>query len=222
MKKDLVKFIVLVIILIGSFALFIKQETKSEPTTIAFLGDSITQYGWEQPNGYVNQVVTSLTNAGMKILPIPAGKCGHTSFDLLNRIDKDVLSKKPDIMFFMGGLNDIWLKKGTFEDYQNNMEKITEKAQSAGARVILMNLTIISEDINSSTNKEIDKYNEFLKKLADEHSILYIDLNSVLKEELKKHKTGEKNILTVDGVHLNDKGNTIIAQKIVKDFLANK
>lgn len=222
MKKDLIKFIVLVIILIGSFALFIKQETKSEPTTIAFLGDSITQFGWEQPKGYVNLVVTSLTNAGMKILPIPAGKCGHTSFDMLNRMDKDVLSKNPDIMFFMGGLNDIWLNKGTFEEYQNNIKQIIEKAQSAGTRVVLMNLTIISEDVNSKTNKEIDKYNEFLQELANERSILYIDLNGVIKEELKKHKTGEKNILTLDGVHLNAKGNSIIAEKIVKDFLANK
>lgn len=222
MKKDLIKFIVLVIILIGSFALFIKQETKSVPIKIAFLGDSITQYGWEQPNGYVNQVITGLTNAGMKILPIPAGKCGHTSLDMLNRMDKDVLSKNPDIMFFMGGLNDIWLNKGTFEEYQNNIKQIMDKAQAAGVRIVLMNLTIISEDINSTTNREIDKYNEFLQKLANERSILYIDLNSVMKDELKKHKTGEKNILTLDGVHLNDRGNSIIAQKIVQDFLANK
>lgn len=222
MKKDLIKFIVLVLILIGSFALFIRQESKSEPVTIAFFGDSITQYGWEQPNGYVNLVITGLTNAGIKVLPIPAGKCGHTSLDMLNRMDNDVLSKNPDIMFFMGGLNDIWLDKGTLEEYQNNMEKIIEKAKSANVRVILMNLTLISEDINSTTNKEIDKYNAFLQKLAEKNSILYIDLNSAMKDELKKHKTGEKNILTLDGVHLNNKGNSIIAQKIVKDFLANK
>lgn len=222
MKKDLIKFIFLVLILIGFFALIIKNETNTKPLITAFLGDSITQFGWEEPNGYVNLVVSGLTNSGIKIIPVPAGICGHTSSDMLKRMDNDVLKKNPDIMFFMGGLNDIWLNKGSLEDYKKNITQILDKAQASGVQVILMNLTLISEDIEAPMNKTIDKYNEFLKQIAKERSILYIDLNSELKKELAKHKSDEKNILTKDGVHLNARGNSIIADKIIKDFLKSR
>ncbi len=218
MNKDVIKFLILVLILIGSFIFIMKKETDKKPIVTAFLGDSITQFGWENPNGYVNQVVSGLTNAGFNIIPVPAGICGNTSADMLKRMDKDVLSKNPDIIFFMGGLNDIWLNEGTFEDYKKNISEIIKKAKNA--ELIIMSLTIISEDMNSSMNKEINRYNEFLKEISKENSILFIDLNSEMKKELKNNK-GE-NILTEDGVHLNDKGNTIIANKILKDFLESK
>ena len=121
MRKDLIKFIIFVLILIGTLGMIVKQSVQNEPLKVVFFGDSITQFGWENQNGYVQQVVERLTNSGVNILPIPAGICGHTSKNMLDRMDKDVLAKKPDIMFFMGGLNDIWLNKGTFEDYKENI-----------------------------------------------------------------------------------------------------
>ncbi len=62
---------------------------------IAFLGDSITAGGWGNPAGYVKLVIAGLEANGVKAEPIPAGISGHKSDQMLARLDKDVLSKKP-------------------------------------------------------------------------------------------------------------------------------
>lgn len=221
MRANLTKFLVLILIFIGVVMSVISMKNSSKPKNVAFFGDSITQYGWEQEKGYVKQVVELLDENGIIITPIPAGRCGHTSFDLLERMDRDVLSKNPDIMFFMGGLNDIWLNKGTFSDYQNNISQIIKKAQDKNIKIIMMNLTIIGENTDSSMNKTIDKYNEFLSDFAKEHSILLIDLNSEMKNALKNKKSASNLLTKPDGVHLNERGNTLIARKIVNEYLKN-
>jgi len=63
---------------------------------VAFMGDSITDMGWKVPGGYVQLVTAGLQTLGIKIVPIPAGIGGNTSVNMLARLDRDVLSKKPD------------------------------------------------------------------------------------------------------------------------------
>ncbi len=218
MKENLIKFVVLILIFVGVVMSIVLTKNSAKPLNVAFFGDSITQYGWEQEKGYVRQVVDLLDGNGIVITPIPAGRDGHTSFDLLERMDRDVLSKNPEVMFFMGGLNDIWLNKGTFKDYQNNIFEIVQKAQDKNIKVVMMNLTIIGENTDSSMNKTINKYNDFLAQFAKEHSILLIDLNSEMKEALKNKKSSSNLLTKPDGVHLNERGNTLIARKIAKDF----
>ena len=218
MKKNFLIFLMLILILIGSFMMIIKQSTKDNLITIAFLGDSITQFGWEQEDGYVRQVIAKLYENGIKVNPIPVGICGNTSKNMLDRIDNDVLNHNPDIMFFMGGLNDIWLNQSSVEEYKNNITNILDKAKENNTRVFLLNLTVIGEDIESSMNKQIDSYNEFLSTITQERHITLIDVNSAIKNEILKENKPNENVLTTDGVHLNKKGNTILADTIVKKF----
>src|SRR4051812_22104276 len=65
---------------------------------IAFLGDSITAGGWGNPAGYVRLVTAGLEANGVKAEPIPAGIGGHKSDNMLGRLDRDVISKKPQWM----------------------------------------------------------------------------------------------------------------------------
>ena len=75
--------------------------------SIAFLGDSITQLGdVQKPNGYVNLVIEGLKAAGVTARPIPAGIGGNTTVDLLARLDRDVIAKKPVWMTLNCGIND--------------------------------------------------------------------------------------------------------------------
>ena len=46
---------------------------------LAFLGDSITQFGNSKPVGYVNLVMKGLEVAGISAEKIPAGVSGHKS-----------------------------------------------------------------------------------------------------------------------------------------------
>jgi len=58
---------------------------------VAFLGASISQYGWQHPTGYIRLVVANLAANGVPIVPIPAGVSGNTSKQMLARLDKDVI-----------------------------------------------------------------------------------------------------------------------------------
>lgn len=217
MKHKLLKIFLLIFVCIITILTF-GEVKKHKVTKIAFLGDSITQFGWEQENGYVRRVLESLSLSGINLEPIPAGIAGNTTFDMLQRLDKDVLTKKPDIVFFMGGINDIWLNLGNLEEYKNNVNTIIKKIQQCGAEPIIISLTIITENINNTQNKKIDEFNEYLKEFTTRNNIQYIDVNKVFKNTLKQYDN-PINILTVDDVHLNDMGNKLLAETIVEEFL---
>lgn len=217
MKNIILKIFLTIAILAG--LLVTATVFKNNKTTkIAFLGDSITEYGWDLENGYVRRVAQGLSLAGIHLEPIPAGIAGDTTSDMLQRLDKDILDKKPDIVFFMGGINDIWLFGGTLDTYSHNIENITDKIKQSGATPIIISLTLITEDINASENKKIDEFNNYLKKYTAKNNIQYIDVNTVLKNELKQYKN-PKNVLTVDGVHMNRKGDQLLADTIITEFL---
>ncbi|MGB8167506.1 MAG: GDSL-type esterase/lipase family protein [Chthoniobacteraceae bacterium] len=206
---------------------------------IAFLGDSITQGGWSNPAGYVNLVIAGLAANGVNATPIPAGISGHKSNQMLERLDRDVLSKKPNWMTLSCGVNDVWHgkfgvplddtqaasqtyeKRGTEPDkgtYKRNITQIVEKAQAAGVQPVLLTATVIKEDLNSPENKALAPYNNFLRQLAKEKKLRLADLNTTFHERIKAANTPGKNAFTGDGVHMNGEGNKIMALGVLKAF----
>jgi len=103
---------------------------------VAFLGDSITQGGWSSPKGYVKLVVAGLKANDIEIDPVPAGISGHKSNDMLNRLEKDVLSKNPQWMTLSCGVNDVWhgAKGVPLDDYKKNIREIVEGARRQSER----------------------------------------------------------------------------------------
>ena len=199
--------------------LFFKHKEAKE-IKIAFLGDSITENGWINDYGYVNLVQSGLDEAGYDVTVIPAGVSGNTTRAMLNRMDDDVIAEKPDFMFFMGGINNIWFDYETYSDFERDVNQIVAKARQNNIKVVIVSLTIIDEDLNSIKNETILEYNNFLNLFANENSILYIDVNKELRNVLKKKNPAQvENILTYDGVHLNPLGNKIVGNKITADFL---
>ena len=79
-----------------------------EGDTLAFLGDSITQFGQQKPDGYVNLTIRALAEAGVEVKAVKAGISGHKSDNMLARLNRDVLSKKPRWMTLSCGVNDVW------------------------------------------------------------------------------------------------------------------
>jgi len=91
----------------------VSRAAQAEPIIqdgqkLAFLGDSITQQGAQNPSGYVRLAVAGLAANGIKVTPVTAGISGHKSNDMLARLEKDVLSKKPAVMTLSCGVNDVW------------------------------------------------------------------------------------------------------------------
>ncbi|WP_395740434.1 SGNH/GDSL hydrolase family protein [Prosthecobacter sp.] len=197
---------------------------------IAFLGDSITVGGWGNPAGYVRLVIAGLEANGVKAEAVPAGISGHKSDQMLARLDKDVLSKKPQWMTLSCGVNDVWhgprgvplddamAKSGTYDDkvstrgtYKKNITAIIDQAQAAGVKPVMLTATVIHENLDSKENGLLAPYNAFLRELAKEKKIPLADLNAMFQERIKtENKPGVK-VLTSDGVHMNVEGNKLMA-----------
>jgi lysophospholipase L1-like esterase len=193
---------------------------------VAFLGDSITQGGQNSPGGYVQLVGSGLAANDVKIEIIGAGISGHKSNQMLERLDRDVLSKKPQWMTLSCGVNDVWHgEKGVpLEDYKKNITAIVDKAQAAGVKVMILTSTMIREDQSNAENQKLIGYNEFLRALAVEKKCLLADLNAEMQAaiaEAAKTRPGKGNYLTADGVHMASSGNVMMAAGALKGFGLN-
>ena len=187
---------------------------------IAFLGDSITQ-GGVGPQGYVTLVIRGLEANGVKATMIPAGISGHKSNDMLGRLEKDVLSKKPDWMTLSCGVNDVWHGANgvPLDKYKENITKIVEQCQRAGVKVMILTSTMIGEDQPNPNNQKLMAYNEFLRTLAKDKKCLLADLNADMQAAIAKAGPDKKgNLLTGDGVHMNPAGNVMMATGVLKGF----
>ena len=191
---------------------------------IGFLGDSITAQGNSMHCGYINLVITALQVNGVKAVKVPAGISGHKSNQMLARMDKDVLAKKPQHMTLSCGVNDVWHgKRGVpLDQYKVNVRKIVEKAQAAGVKVYILTATMISENQQAKNNQKLIAYNDFLRQLAKEKNCVLVDLNKDMQAEIaavkKKYPNFKGNYLTVDVVHMNPLGNMMMARGILKAF----
>lgn len=182
--------------------------------SIAFLGDSITAYGWMKDDGYIRLIVSGLAKQGITVEPIPAGVGGNTSKDMLDRLDRDVLFKKPVWMILSCGVNDVWhgATGVDLESYRDNVTAIVDRAQKQGVKVVILTATPIYEDLINDLNSRLDPYNEFLRSFAKERSLPLADLNALFASELRKHPMAkDSRYLTTDGVHMNSEGNALMA-----------
>ena len=202
---------------------------------IGFLGDSITAGGWGNPLGYVRLVMAGLEANGVKAEPVPAGISGHKSDDMLARLDRDVISKKPQWMTLSCGVNDVWHgKKGVALDeaalasgdfgtngaargtYKKNIAAIVDKAAQAGIKVVILTATVIHEELNNAENAKLAPYNDYLRTLAREKKLRLADLNAMFQERIKsQNKPGQK-VLTSDGVHMAREGDRLMATGVLQ------
>jgi lysophospholipase L1-like esterase len=189
--------------------------------TIAFLGDSITQQGAGAPTGYVRLVESGLKANGIDVKVIGAGISGHKSNQMLERLQKDVLDKKPTWMTLSCGVNDVWHgERGVaLDDYKKNITAIVDRCAEAGVKVVILTATPIKENDNDN-NRKLAGYNEFLKQLAAERKLPLADLNTAMWAELNQPTQPRPagDFLTSDGVHMNPIGDGIMAVGVLEAF----
>jgi lysophospholipase L1-like esterase len=184
--------------------------------TIVFLGDSITQAG-SATEGYITLFKLACDVTGHEIKPINAGIGGHKSNDMLARLQRDVIDRHPTWVSISCGVNDVWHgERGVpLDAYKENMAKIVDQCQAAGIKILLLTATPIYENPESSENQKLAAYNEFLRNLAKEKKALLCDLSKAFLDVYSR-KTVETNLLTTDGVHMNPKGNRLMAREIFR------
>ena len=190
--------------------------------SIAFMGDSITAQGANLPGGYVRLVISGLKANGITVTPFPVGIGGQHSTEMLERLERDVLSKKPTWMTLSCGVNDVWHgEKGVpLEAYKTNIAALVDQAQAAGVKVMILTATMIGEVSDNPNNVKLAGYNDFLRQLAQAKKCPLADLNADMQASIKPGITG--NQLTNDGVHMNPLGDQMMAIGVLRAFGLNE
>jgi lysophospholipase L1-like esterase len=200
-------------------------ERLAEGERIVFLGDSITELG-VFPGGYVRLTGEALnaTYPDLHLTVIGAGVSGHKVPDCQQRLQRDVLDKKPTIVVIYIGINDVWHSgsgNGTPKDaFKAGLESMIGEIKGVGARVILCTPTVIGE-LTGGTNtfdKMLDEYSDVSRGVARETGSQLLDLRKKCIEYLAEHnkENKERGILTYDSVHLSLLGNRFLASLMLE------
>ncbi len=201
------------------------QLTLGEKERIVFFGDSITELG-VKPNGYVSLIRGELKKTHPKVEIVGAGVSGNKVPDLLKRLDKDVLRKKPTVVVIYIGINDVWHyalkgRKGTpKDDFRDGLIDLVERIHKANAQVILCTPTVIGEKKLGENPQDLmlQDYSEVIRKIASERNLVLCDLRKAFLDHLRENNrfNKEKGILTTDRVHLTQAGNALVAETMLK------
>jgi len=208
------------------FAAFLLLSLINPPKKIKviFFGDSITQAG-VQPNGYITKLDSIIKQSHLpdSIELVGAGIGGNKVYDLYLRMDDDVLSKNPDVVVIYVGINDVWHKasSGTGTDadkFEKFYRAIIKKLQNKNIRVIVCTPSVIGErnDNSNQQDGDLNQYSKIIRAIAKDLSIPVCDLREGFSTYLKTNNptNAEKEILTSDRVHLNNKGNLFVATQM--------
>ncbi len=225
MKRTLL-FILLTTLILSPMSQAQNSNFKlKDGETVVFLGDSITQAA-SKPEGYISLIELFCGVNGFEVTAINAGISGNKSDDMLARLDDDVLRHNPDWVSISCGVNDVWhqfkfASPGLLlEDYRVNMIKIVDQCLKSGAKVILNTATPIYEDLDGKENQKLRKYNAFLRELAEEKDLLLSDQFAAFEALIQK-KINDERLLTTDGVHMNHRGNRLMARTILESLGMN-
>lgn len=206
-----------------AFFLAFAQATKKK---VVFFGDSITAAGI-QPAGYITKVGEMATRDKLsdKFEFIGAGIGGNKVYDLYLRVDDDVLARNPDIVVIYIGVNDVWHKRthGTGTDY-DKFEKfynaLIKKLLDRKIKLILATPAVIGErtDASNELDGDLNRYSALIRTIAEKNKIPLVDLRKVFMDYNKANNPDNKEsgVLTTDRVHLNEKGNELVATEMWK------
>jgi lysophospholipase L1-like esterase len=193
---------------------------------IVFFGDSITQAG-VAPTGYITVLGNLIAQKGLKdqYELAGAGIGGNKVYDLYLRLEDDVLAKNPTTVVIWVGVNDVWHKRtsGTGTDankFEQFYNAIIKKLQARNIKVVLCTPAAIGEktDFSNEQDGDLNKYAGIVRKIAANNNCTLVDLRKIFLDYnlANNSKNEDKGILTRDGVHLNDKGNTLVAEEMMK------
>ena len=204
--------------------LFLMSFRGEKKKKVLFFGDSITQMGVEK-GGYIDVLNTLIQQNGKadQMELVGAGIGGNKIYDLYLRMEKDVIAQHPDVVVIWVGVNDVWHKSsfGTGTDYDKFgifYDAVVKKIQAAGAKVIVVTPAAIGErnDYSNSQDGDLNMYSNWIRKYASDRSLGLVDLRKTFHDySVANNPTNEEQgILTYDRVHLNAKGNALVAEQM--------
>jgi lysophospholipase L1-like esterase len=174
-----------------------RQQIDTSKKTLVCFGDSNTHgnisYNWVSDLGVIFQDLQVL-NAGIN---------SDLTYSLLQRID-EVIACQPDFITILVGTNDVSANVSEelensfkqigripkdmvpdFDSFKKNYQEIIRRLkEETKAKIALVSLPVMSEDLIHEANIKADKYSKYIKELAQTQQLVYLPLREKEKEYL--------------------------------------
>lgn len=177
------------------------KKQPANPQRVVFMGDSITDI-WKLADQFPGK---PYVNRGIS---------GQTTEQMLVRMFPDVIDLKPAAAVILAGTNDIARNTGpeTLTMIEENLQAMTELAQTHGIKVVLCALTPISDyerrpQSGQRPPSNVLKLNAWIKEYAAKAHAVYADYFSALVDDKGMLKKG----YSIVGLHPNQMGFDLLA-----------
>ncbi len=197
---------------------------------ILFFGDSITDIKFNRrfnrklkgKNIYALQVAKELKKKKNGLKFFYRGIASNRTYHLYDRLTKDCIDLKPDVIIMLIGVNDAW--ENYVPDQYPPLVRPMEPHLSEIYRRLKMELpnakllVLLPFMINAVSeklpfHKTLNEFREVLKAYAETNGAEIINLQEVFDEA---EKTTAPVLLATDGIHPTNLGHSLIAQEVLK------
>jgi acyl-CoA thioesterase-1 len=181
----------------------VKAPAPAKVYSFVALGDSLTSgYGDPGPS-WPTRLDTQDTH--LRLLH-NAGVPGNLTSDMRARLESDVFAYKPDVLFVMGGTNDVGHYVSAATTIAN-LRAIIVAAKAKGIKVIMMT---IPPDSYPAQAAAINSLNSQIIHLANSYVLAYVDVHAVLSTADGVYVRK----FTVDGLHFSALGAQTVANAV--------
>ena len=192
--------LLLIMPLIPTLAL--AETTPIPPKTILIWGDSLSAaYGIPVEKGWVNLLQEKL---GTSFKLVNGSISGETTSGGLTRLPEALSTHKPDYVLLELGAND-GLRGQPTTEMQVNLEKMIQLSQAANAKVILIGIYMPANYGSVYTKRFAQVYQD----LAKQYELTFMPF-------LLEGVALNPDLIQADGLHPNEKAQTIILENVWK------
>lgn len=136
--------------------------------TLAFYGDSLTD-GSDYPEIVVNTLNRTYPGHGFRF--VNAAIVGEKAYGLIERLDRDVLSQRPDLTFIMIGTNDSGGANPPIQ-FRAGLMYLARRLKAAGSKVAFITLSGCTD---AEKAKQLKAYDAIIREVAADEQTMLVD-----------------------------------------------
>lgn len=204
--------------------------TINNSSRVLFLGDSITDIKFNKKSNrqlkgkkiYALGVGEKIKKECPKAEVFCRGIASNRVYHLYDRLTKDCINLKPNVIVMLIGVNDAW-ENYVPEQYpplrrpmKPHLDEIYRRIKTELDDVqILVLLPFMTDSVEEKLpfHKVLDSFRDELEQTAKENGAEVIDLQAVLNAAQKEFAPKE---LATDGIHPTNLGHKIICDEVLK------
>ena len=195
-------------------AALVKLFESTKPVTIVCLGDSVTgvYYHTGSRRAYPEMLELALHQAlpHAKVEVINAGISGNTTQNGLDRLDRDVLSKRPQLVTISFGLND--MTRIAPDVYRQNLTTLIERCRATGAEAVLCTPNAVINTGGRPIAKLVS-YCAIIHEVGKSQNVLVCDQFAAGNAHIERDAWNWRLTMS-DAIHPNMAGHKLMAEEL--------